>query len=283
MDNKNSNLKNIINGMSVDVEDYFQVSNFEKLAPLAEWDKWELRVENNTKRILDIFAQFNIKATFFILGWVAEKVPSIVKTIASQGHEIASHGYHHQLVYNLTVDDFTADIRKTKEILEQLSGQEVIGYRAPSYSITRKNFWALSALYESGYRYDSSIFPIHHHRYGIPEFCRFPTTIKLSKDKILREFPISTIKLFNKNFPVGGGAYARLFPLQFTLHSLNYINKHENQPFIFYFHPWEIDPGQPKMNCGLFTRLRHYGNLSRMENKLRKICNKFKFSPLKEL
>ena len=283
MDKKTDGTTSIINGMSVDVEDYFQVSNFETLAPLNEWDKWELRVENNTNRILDIFAKFNIKATFFILGWVAEKVPSIVKTIASQGHEIASHGYHHQLVYNLSDEKFIDDITKTKKILEQISGQEVTGYRAPSYSITRQSFWALSALYDAGYRYDSSIFPIHHHRYGIPEFCRFPTTINLGNDKIIKEFPISTIKLFNKNFPVGGGAYARLFPLYFTLKALNSINKKENQPFIFYFHPWEIDPNQPKMECGLFTRLRHYGNLSKMENKLKKICEKFNFSPLKEL
>ncbi|MCD6459380.1 DUF3473 domain-containing protein, partial [bacterium] len=229
------------------------------------------------------FSSLNIKATFFVLGWIAEKVPSVVKEIASKGHEIASHGYHHQLVYNLTDNEFINDIKKTKKLLEQISGQEVIGYRAPSYSITKKSFWALSALYENGYCYDSSIFPIHHHRYGIPEFCRFPTTINLGNGKIIKEYPISTVRFLNKNFPVGGGAYARLFPLQFTLRALNYINTREHQPFVFYFHPWEIDPDQPKMKCGLFTRLRHYGNIGRMENKLKKICGKFKFSPLKEL
>lgn len=272
-----------INGMSVDVEDYFQVSNFERQFPRERWAECQLRVEQNTLRVLDLFDRHQVKATFFVLGWVAERLPDIVREISRRGHEVASHGYYHQLVYNLTPESFADDITRTKDLLESLSGQTVIGYRAPSYTITKKNFWALSVLRNCGYRYDSSIFPIHHHRYGIPDFARFPLDVQLDDGGSIREFPISTVRMFGKNVPVGGGAYIRLFPLRLMMAGLRRINKVENQPFIFYFHPWEIDPGQPKVACSRLTRIRHYGNLHKMERKLDTILENFQFKPIKDL
>ncbi|MDX9701527.1 MAG: DUF3473 domain-containing protein [Candidatus Auribacterota bacterium] len=274
---------NIINGMSVDVEDYFQVSNFEDKIDRSKWSSCELRVEQNTLRVLDLFDRHNVKATFFILGWVAQKAPDLVREIARRGHEVASHGYHHQLVYNMTDNEFAGDITRTKEILESLAGKEVIGYRAPSYSITAKNFSALKILYRCGYRYDSSIFPIHHHRYGIPDFSRFAVDIPVDGGESIREYPISTVRLFGKNLPVGGGAYARLFPLALITRGLAGINRKEGRPFIFYFHPWEIDPHQPKIACSRLTRIRHYGNLRAMERKLETILQKFNFQPIKDI
>lgn len=271
----------ILNGLSIDVEDYFHVSNFEHL--IKNWDDFELRVGNNTSRILDILDQYDIKATFFILGWVAEKIPDLVKEISRRNHEIASHGYNHKLIFNLTQKEFREDVSKTKKILETISGQEVIGYRAPSYSITKKSFWALSILNECGYKYDSSIFPIHHHRYGIPDFNRFQTKVSLENNTSINELPISTVRLFSKNIPVSGGAYTRLFPLKFIDYALNRINSREKKPFIFYFHPWEIDKDQPRIPCSLFTKIRHYGNLGKMEKKLKYLFENYKFVPLKEL
>lgn len=273
----------IINGISVDVEEYFQVSNFENTIPFKLWRHCESRVEKSTLRILDLFDERSIHATFFILGWIAERVPDLVREIARRGHEVASHGYRHQLVYTLSEDEFRSDLKKAKDILEKITSTEVIGYRAPSYSITRKNFNALSLLHECGFQYDSSIFPIYHHRYGIPDFSRFPVTIELDNERVIREFPIATVRLFSKNIPVGGGAYARLLPLGVLKAGLSRINTKERQPFIFYFHPWEIDPDQPRIPCNILTRIRHYGNLSGMESKLRKLLSIFKFAPLKEL
>ncbi len=271
----------ILNGLSIDVEDYFHVSNFEHI--VKNWDEFELRVGKNTYRILDILDLHKIKATFFILGWVAEKIPRLVKEISNRHHEIASHGYNHKLIFNLTQKEFRDDISKTKKILEQISGQEVIGYRAPSYSITKKSFWALTILNECGYKYDSSIFPIHHHRYGIPNFDRFYKKIKLDNNSFIDEFPISTIRIFSKNIPVAGGAYARLLPLKFIDYALRTINGKEKKPFVFYFHPWEIDKDQPRIPCSLFTKMRHYGFLGRMEKKLDYLFKNYKFVPLKEL
>ncbi len=279
----NTSTANTINGMSVDVEDYFQVSNFEQKIDRADWKSCELRVEHNTLRILDLFDKYKVKSTFFILGWIAEQVPDVVREIARRGHEVASHGYHHQLVYNLTEQEFADDITRTKKLLEKLAGTEVIGYRAPSYSITKQNFWAIKVLHQCGYRYDSSIFPIHHHRYGIPDFSRFPTTIPVGDKDAMREYPISTVRMFGKNIPVGGGAYARLFPLCLIMHGLKRINRKEGQPFIFYFHPWEIDPKQPRIDCSRLTRVRHYGNLHAMERKLERIMQQFAFQPIKDI
>jgi len=273
----------IINGLSIDVEDYFQVSNFEKKIPFEKWNELELRVQPNTMQILDLLDKYNINATFFILGWIAMKKPELITEIAKRGHEIASHGFRHQLVYNLTPDEFRNDIRKTKDILEQLSGKKVVGYRAPSYSITKSSFWAMDILFECGYKYDSSIFPIRHHRYGIIDFPRFKKTVCLNNGNTICELPVSTAKILGKNFPVGGGAYFRLFPYVLSKWGLRKINETENQPFVFYFHPWEIDYGQPRFECSMFTKLRHYGNLDVMEHKLNKLFSSFKFGPLKDL
>lgn len=279
----NDNNSRIINGLSVDVEDYFQVSNFTNIAHYDQWDNYELRVERNTLRLLDLFDAHNAKATFFILGWIAERVPDVVKEIARRGHEVGSHGYRHQLVYELTPEEFRDDLLKTNDILTALTGQKIHGYRAPSYSITRANQWALSVLAKCGFTYDSSIFPIHHHRYGIPDFSRCAINLDLPDGLTLRELPISTLKFGNKNFPVGGGAYARLLPYLFLKSAYKHLNNREKQPFIFYFHPWEIDSGQPRMKCSRFTRLRHYGGIASFEKKLSKLLSDFSFQPLKNI
>lgn len=279
-DNK---IKKSINGLSVDVEDYFHVSNFEHMVSFDQWEEFELRVEKNTLRVLELFAKHKATATFFILGWVAERLPDLVKEISKQGHEVASHGYRHRLVYNLTPDEFKSDLLKTNDILSGLTGKKVLGFRAPSYSITDKNLWALDVLKECGFLYDSSIFPIHHHRYGIPEFPRYKTEVALKDGSSITEFPISTLRLGSKNFPIGGGAYARLLPWWFLKFGYNRINKVEQKPFVFYFHPWEIDANQPRMECSAFTRLRHYGGLSRFASKLDKMLSAFQFTSIKNL
>ena len=275
--------ENIINGLSVDVEDYFHVSNFAGQISYDEWDSFELRVEQNTQRLLDLFGRYSVRATFFILGWVAKRCPNLVRRIAQCGHEIACHSDKHRLVYDLTDDEFRNDLLESKQVLEKLSGQKIVGFRAPSYSITRKNIHALDILHECGFTYDSSIFPIHHHRYGIPDFNRFPTGIKLQNGNVINEYPISTIRMGAKNFPIGGGAYARILPAWLLIKWLRKINRQERKPFVFYLHPWEIDPAQPRLPCSRFTRFRHYVNLDKMEKKLEKILKRFSFAPLKEI
>lgn len=277
------NDSHIINGLSIDVEDYFHVSNFTEQFPINRWDSLELRVENNTRRLLELFERYSARATFFVLGWVAKKCPGLVKKIAEKGHEIACHSNLHRLVYDLTDKELKEDLMTAKKILEDQSGKTVAGFRAPSYSITRRNLHALDILLECGFTYDSSIFPVHHHRYGIPDFERFPTQVVTLKGGCINEYPISTLRIGRKNIPVGGGAYARIFPLWFLMASYTRINRSENKPFIFYLHPWEIDTGQPRVPCSRFTRFRHYTNIGLMEGRLEKIIRTFSFAPLIEL
>lgn len=275
-----------MNGLTVDVEDYFQVSAFEHCIDRNAWDSMELRVENNTARILDLFDEFGVKGTFFTLGWIAEKAPGLVRRIADRGHEVACHGYGHQLIYDIGPDRFREDIRKSKAILEDQAGKEVLGYRAPSYSITGKSMWALDILIEEGFRYDSSIFPIYHDRYGIPDAPRFPYDIEREAGTI-REFPLTTkfFSVFGKemNIPVAGGGYLRLFPVNLIQRALQSINAQGN-PVVLYFHPWEIDPGQPRVaNTGLKSRFRHYVNLHKTESKLRTLLGALPFTTMREV
>ena len=265
----------IRNAMTVDVEDYFQVSAFEKYISRADWDALEPRVERNTNRILDLFAEHGVKATFFVLGWVAERYPSLLRRMADEGHEIASHGYSHVRASEQSEAEFRQDVSRARKLLEDLSGTPVVGYRAASYSIGRKNLWALSVLDEEGYRYSSSIYPVRHDLYGMPEAPRF-AFFPLGRGRIL-EVPVTTLSLGGKTFPCGGGGFFRLYPYLLSKLALAHINGRERESGIFYFHPWEIDPQQPRpgVRLDLRTRIRHYLNLSRMENRIRALLRDF--------
>lgn len=259
--------------MTVDVEDYFQVSAFERHVEKADWGRMECRIERNMDKILQMFSDADIKATFFMLGWVAERYPELIKRIVSEGHELASHGYEHIRVTQQTPDEFSADIRKTKSLLEDLSAQSVNGYRAASYSIGATNLWALDKLHEAGYLYSSSIYPIRHDLYGMPDAPRF--AFRLKEDGIL-ELPVTTIELNQHKYPCGGGGYFRLFPYIFSRWMMRSVNNKDQQSCIFYFHPWEIDTHQPRQQgIPLKTRIRHYLNLGRMESRLRQLLNDF--------
>lgn len=275
----------MINALTIDVEDYFHVTAFERQINPDEWDTYPLRVEGNTQRILDMLDEFALRATFFVLGWVAERLPGLVREIHRRGHEIACHGYGHQLIYRLSPQEFRMDISKAKTILEDICGERVYGYRAPSYSITAESLWALDILAEEGFSYDSSIFPIIHDIYGIPGGKRFPHEITTLAGKI-QEFPISTFPLkvgdWQSRLPIAGGGYLRLFPAALVARAIQSINTRENQPVIVYFHPWEIDPHQPRIRAGLKSTFRHYLNLERMELKIRHLLNNFCFSSARE-
>ncbi len=262
--------------MSIDVEDYFQVSAFEHHIDPNEWPNLECRVEANMERILAMLAETDTKSTFFVLGWIAERYPNIVRKIVDGGHELASHGYNHQRVSNLTPQAFQEDISKTKALLEELGCVTVLGYRAPSYSIGEQNLWALDVLREVGYRYSSSIYPIAHDHYGMPSASRF--TFSPIESSPFLEIPITTASFLGKRWPAGGGGYFRLFPYAFSKWMLNRVNTDDQQPGIFYFHPWEIDPGQPRQKqIGVKTRFRHYVNLNKMEAKLKRLLRDFQW------
>lgn len=275
----------MINAITIDVEDYFQVNAFARNIKPEEWDTFPLRVENNTMRILDLLDEFSLRGTFFVLGWIAERVPSLVKAIHRRGHEIACHGYGHQLINRLTRQEFRSDVSKAKMIIEDICGERVCGYRAPSYSITKKTLWALEILVEEGFTYDSSIFPIIHDVYGIPGGRRFPHEIS-THSGVIQEFPISTFSLgmggWNTQLPIAGGGYLRLIPAGVVGWAIHSINNREKQPVIVYFHPWEIDPDQPRIQTGLKSRFRHYLNLDRMELKIRHLLKHLRFSSVRE-
>jgi polysaccharide deacetylase family protein (PEP-CTERM system associated) len=276
----------MLNALTIDVEDYFQVTAFDRDVRRDQWDNYPLRVEGNTLRVLDMLEEHQVKATFFVLGWVAQRCPSLIKRIARRGHEISSHGYGHELVYRIGPSRFREDIRKSKGILEDLIGGRVHGYRAPSYSITGKSLWALDILAEEGFYYDSSIFPIVHDIYGIPGGERFPHDI-VTREGMIREFPISTFPLrigrWTNQLPMAGGGYLRLLPVSLVHRAIKYINRQEKQPTVVYFHPWEIDPGQPRIPAGLKSRFRHYLNLERMEGKIRYLLDNLHFSTMRQV
>jgi polysaccharide deacetylase family protein (PEP-CTERM system associated) len=272
----------VFNAMSIDVEDYFHVSVFDGIVPRSEWDGMESRVVANTHRLLDIFDEFAVRSTFFVLGWVGERHPDLVRAIAARGHEIASHGYAHRLIYDQTPKAFGEDIRRAKRLLEDQSGRRVVGYRAPSYSITPKSLWALDVLLEQGYEYDSSIFPIRHDRYGIPVSDRRPYLIKRGGG-VLVEVPGSTTEVGPLNLPVAGGGYFRILPYGWTRWGIARVNRLENRPAVFYLHPWEIDPGQPRLSAGRLSRFRHYRNLDQTEGRLRQLLTDFRFDTVEAI
>lgn len=272
----------IRNAMTIDVEDYFHVSVFDGVIPRSRWDTLESRVERNTGRLLEIFAEHDVRGTFFVLGWVAERFPSLVATIASAGHEVASHGYGHRLVYDQTRSAFRDDVRRAKRLLEDASGARVSGYRAPSYSIVPRSLWALDVLIEEGYTYDSSIFPIRHDRYGIPVSGRHPYVIDRPAGRMI-EAPASTASVWGHNLPIAGGGYFRLLPYGWTSWGIRRVNQQEGRPVFFYLHPWEIDPGQPRLPAGLLSRVRHYRNLQRTEARLRQLLTEFSWGTMRSV
>jgi polysaccharide deacetylase family protein (PEP-CTERM system associated) len=262
------------NAMTCDVEDYFQVSAFAPFIDRASWPERECRVEANIDRVLGVFSAGNVKATFFTLGWIAERYPEMVKRIVAEGHELASHGYGHLRASDQTRAEFDHDIRSSKALLEDLGGQAVVGYRAPSFSIGADNLWALEALAEAGYRYSSSIYPIQHDHYGMPSAPRF-AFYPNGPDGLL-EVPITTAMLMGKKLPAGGGGYFRLLPYAISKWMMEKVNREDREPTLFYFHPWELDPGQPRPpGLSAKSRFRHYINIDRMENRLAALTRDF--------
>jgi len=268
----------ILNAFTVDVEDYFQVSAFEKHIHRDQWDRWESRVEANTHRVLQLLDRHGVKATFFVLGWVADRHPQLVREIHGAGHEIASHGFWHRLIYNQSPDEFRADLRLSRDLLQEIVGRPVTAYRAPSFSITRRSLWALQILVEEGFRVDSSIFPIRHDRYGVPG-ARTAIHEQPTPAGPIWEFPPAVARFGQFHVPVSGGGYFRLFPLSWTLRWLTQINRAGREQFIFYVHPWEIDPGQPRMRqASPRSRFRHYLNLARTERRLDALLRQVRFA-----
>jgi polysaccharide deacetylase family protein (PEP-CTERM system associated) len=275
-------MNDVVNAMTVDVEDYFQVSAFESVVSRQQWAGMESRVVANTERLLAILEDAHVSATFFVLGWVAERFPHLVRRIASFGHEIASHGYWHRLVYDQTPEQFREDVRRSKDVLESLAGRRVRGYRAPSFSVTARSLWALDILVEEGFWYDASIFPIRHDRYGIPDSPRHPYSVTRRSGSLV-ELPASTVAIGGANLPVAGGGYFRILPYAWTRWGIARVNRVERRPVIFYMHPWEIDPSQPRLQAGRLNRFRHYRNLHLTEARVRSLLRDFRFSTVSTL
>jgi polysaccharide deacetylase family protein (PEP-CTERM system associated) len=264
----------IVNGLSIDVEDYFQVAAFAPYIHRSEWDSRPCRIERNIDRILELLENADTSATFFTLGWIAERYPQLVRRIVSCGHELASHGYGHQRATELSAEGFSADIRLAKSVLEDLSSTQVKGYRAPSFSIGASNPWALECIERAGYQYSSSIYPIRHDHYGVPSAPRF----KFRPSASLVEVPIATVRLLSRNWPAGGGGYFRLMPYRLSHWALRRINRSDGRPIMFYLHPWELDPEQPRVpGLDVKTRFRHYVNLGRTEKRLQRLLTDFRW------
>jgi polysaccharide deacetylase family protein (PEP-CTERM system associated) len=270
----------LTNALTVDVEDYFQVSALAPHIPRASWDSQLCRVERNVQRLLALFAQHQAHATFFTLGWIAERYPQLVRDIVAGGHELASHGYGHLRANEQSRADFTSDVQRAKALLEDIGGRPVRGYRAPSFSIGETNPWAFDVLLESGYAYSSSVYPVQHDHYGMPDAPRFPYAARPG----LTEIPITTTRMMGRNLPAGGGGYFRLAPYQLSRWALRRVNRIDRRPAIFYMHPWEIDPDQPRVpGTSLKTRFRHYVNLSRTESRLGRLLGDFKWGRMDEV
>ena len=270
------------NALTVDLEDYFHVSAFAGKVSLEDWDSYPSRVEENTDRLLALLAEHNCLATFFVLGWVAEKKPAVVARVAAAGHEIACHSLLHRRVFDLTPQEFREDTRRAKSVIEDVTGQRVAGYRAPSFSVVKKSLWALEILAEEGFQYDSSVFPVDHPSYGIPDAPRTPYFINTASGRIL-EFPMPTLTIGSMRAPIGGGAYLRLLPYRYTRWAIRHLNERESFPVCVYIHPWELDPQQPRMGGSLSARVRHYFGLHGTEGKLRKLVRDVEFCPLATL
>jgi len=271
------------NAFTVDVEDYFQVEGFANAIDRSSWDGFRTRVKGNTSLLLEMLDERKVRATFFVLGWVARKHPEIVRQIAAAGHEVASHGMSHRLIYTQAPDEFRRETRDAKALLEDLAQQPVKGYRAATYSITRRSLWALDILCEEGFRYDSSIFPMRHDRYGIPDAEQKPHVLTTPGGARLVEFPISVLRYGGAKIPVAGGGYFRLFPYRFTRWALRRLNA-QQQEFVFYIHPWEVDPEQPRVDdVGALSRFRHYLNLDRCAERIGRLLGDFEFDTMQSV
>ncbi|MGA8431722.1 MAG: XrtA system polysaccharide deacetylase [Candidatus Sulfotelmatobacter sp.] len=268
------------NVVSVDVEDYFHAESFSDVVDRARWDSYASRVEPNTHRLLELLAELNIHATFFVLGWVADRFPALVREIAAGGHELACHSYWHRLIYKLDPAEFREDTKRAKGTIEQIAGQPVKGYRAPTYSVIDRSIWAFEILTELGFSYDSSIFPIHHDRYGMPDAPRAPFRFQTASGP-MTEFPITTFRIAGHNFPVGGGGYLRLLPRLYTRLGLKQV-QNEGLPIVLYIHPWEIDSEQPRLPGRLSSRLRHYTNLSRTFRRFQNVLQEGRYTSFQE-
>lgn len=269
-----------MNAMTVDVEDYFHVSAFENVISPSDWPSIAPRVGNNTHRLIDLFNEHDVKATFFTLGWVAKNCPDVVKRIVDEGHELCSHGSNHKRTTTMTPEEVLEDIRQSKDVLEQVSGKSVRGYRAPSFSIDTTNEWVFDILVELGFEYSSSTYPIEHDLYGVPDWPRFP---HMRKEGIF-EIPVPTISDKGKNLGIGGGGYFRLYPYWLSSRRIQKYMHETDQPYNFYFHPWEIDPGQPRVKGAPFkSKLRHYVNLNVMEKKLTKLLQDYNWTSMQDL
>ena len=266
-----------LNAMTVDVEDYFHVSALAGSIARDRWDSMEYRAEASTGRLLELFADRGIHATFFVLGWVAERSPGLVRRIAAAGHEVACHGESHELVYRQAPTVFRQETLRSKARLEDLVGSPVRGYRAASYSITRESLWALDVILDAGFAYDSSVFPIRHDVYGLSEAPLRPARIKAPSGRTLVEFPLSVAEVLGLRLPVAGGGYFRLFPYAVTRAGLRHVNRSARSPFVFYLHPWEVDPGQPRIAAPFKSRFRHYTNLDVCETRLVRLLSEFRF------
>jgi len=270
----------MLNALSIDLEDWFCVHNLSSVIKKEDWDKCEYRVEKNSSKILDLLDKYNTKATFFVLGWIAEKSPQLIKEIENRGHEIASHGYYHTLITSITPEEFESDLKRGVEAIKKTGvTQEILGFRAPSFTIVDKTKWALEILEKNNFKYDSSVFPVSFHPdYGIGDVPLSPYKIT----KGILEFPMSVALFFGKKIPFGGGGYFRLFPYFITKYLFGKVNR-EGRPVIFYLHPWEIDPGQPKMKLPMLKKFRHYNNLNKAEKRFDRLLNEFQFTTLKNL
>ena len=273
----------MLNALTIDVEDYFHVEAFADVISSAHWDQYPIRVERNTFRLLEILGRRNVKATFFILGWVADRCPALVRAIVDSGHEIGSHGYGHQMLTRGSQANFRADLTRAKSAIEDQTGSRVTCFRAPSYSITSKTLWALEILGEFGFEYDSSIFPIRHDYYGIPDAPRFPHYWSLQSGARLLEFPPSTVRVLGINVPIAGGGYLRLLPYKVTAGAIRRLNQKEDQPAMVYLHPWEIDPDQPRLDACWRSRFRQYQNLQTTEYKLSRLLDEFSWAPMSKV
>jgi len=273
----------LLNAMTVDVEDYFHVQAFAGVVARTDWERYPSRVERNTLRLLEMFACRQVRGTFFVLGWVAERFPGLVQAIRKAGHRVGCHGYAHRLIYEGNETDFRNDVRRARQTIEDITGTSVTSFRAPSYSITSETLWAFEVLGEEGFEYDSSIFPVRHDNYGIPDAPRFPHNKQLKCGRQISEFPPSTLRLLGNNIPVAGGGYLRLFPYRLTAWAIHHLNKTERQPAMVYLHPWEIDPDQPRISASWLSRFRHYNNLDSTETKCLKLLDDFSWAPMEEV
>jgi len=273
----------MLNALTIDVEDYYHVTAFESVIPYRDWERLESRVERNTHRLLDLLDEYKTKATFFVLGWVAERQPKLIRAIGEHGHEVAAHGYAHQRIDTQSPDQFREETRRSKRIIEDAIGEPIIGYRAASYSITAKTIWALDILKVEGFLYDSSIFPVWHDLYGIPGYNRTCHLLNGHGGSGMVEFPLSTLRLAGINIPIAGGGYLRFFPYGFTRWAITQLNEREHQPAVVYLHPWEIDPEQPRIRAGAISQFRHYTNLNKTEDRLKALLRDFAFGTMVEV